>query len=135
MTYENPRLPEGINVARESVPMEFLRLLAGLLVVVVVAALVLHLAGGWLARQIPFALERAWVGERLLVPPGIGTDVAGARAQDAMLVAAVGEAHDARVLEEAPDEGTHADVLRELRHPGTQRAHTAHDQLDFNACL
>lgn len=82
MTYENPRLPEGINVARESVSAEFLRLLAGLLLVVVVAALVLHLAGGWLARQIPFALERAWVGERLLVPPGIGTEVAAARAQD-----------------------------------------------------
>ena len=82
MTYENPRIPEGINVARESVPAEFLRLLAGLLLVVVVAALVLHLAGGWLARQIPFALERAWVGERLLVPPGIGTDVADARAQE-----------------------------------------------------
>ena len=50
MTYENPRIPEGINVTRESVPAEFLRLLAGLLLVVVVAALALHLAGGWLAR-------------------------------------------------------------------------------------
>ncbi len=82
MTYENPRIPEGINVTRESVPAEFLRLLAGLLLVVVVAALALHLAGGWLARQVPFALERSWVGERLLLPPGIGTDVADAQAQE-----------------------------------------------------
>ena len=66
MNYHNPRIPEGINVARESVPAEFLRLLAGLLLVVVVAALVLHLAGGWLARQIPFALEdigQIWSGD------------------------------------------------------------------------
>ena len=82
MSYENPRIPEGINVAPESVPAEFLRLLAGLLLVLVVAALGLHLAGGWLARQLPFALERAWVGERLLVPPGIGTADAGGRAQE-----------------------------------------------------
>jgi len=82
MSYENPRIPEGINVARESVPLEFLRLLAGLAIVVVAIALVLHLAGGWLARQVPFALERAWVGERLLVPPGVGAEAAGARAQD-----------------------------------------------------
>ena len=81
MSYENPRIPEGINVARESVPLEFLRLLAGLLLVLVVAALGLRLAGGWLARQLPFALERAWVGERLLVPPGIGTAATGGKAE------------------------------------------------------
>lgn len=78
MSYENPRIPEGINVARESVPLEFLRLLAGLAIVVLVAALVLHAAGGWLARQVPFSLERAWVGERApgfdAAPPGAAGD-------------------------------------------------------------
>lgn len=81
MSYENPRLPEGINVARESALAEFLRLLAGLLIVVVLVAATLHFAGGWLARQLPFALERAWVGERVIAPPALaaGTGDAPAR--------------------------------------------------------
>jgi len=66
MSYENPRIPEGINVARESVPVEFLRLAAGLAIVVALLTLALHLAGGWIARQIPFATEKAWVGDRII---------------------------------------------------------------------
>jgi len=66
MSYENPRIPEGINVSRESAAAEFLRLLAGLAVAVSLASLVLYAAGGWLARQIPFGIERAWVGDRVI---------------------------------------------------------------------
>ncbi len=42
---------------------------------------------------------------------------------------------DARVLEEAPDDRAHADVLRELRHARAQRAHAAHHEVDLHARL
>jgi beta-barrel assembly-enhancing protease len=91
VTYENPRLPEGINVARESVPLEFLRLLAGLAIVVLVAALSLHAAGGWLARRIPFALESAWVGDRAIGFDGTSRAGVGASAAQEHLQRLAGE--------------------------------------------
>ena len=66
MRYENPPVAHDVNVSRESVPAEFLRLCAGIAVVVLALAAVLYLAGGWLARLVPFSTERALVGDRVL---------------------------------------------------------------------
>lgn len=66
MEFENPPVDHEVNVSRESVPAEFLRLCAGLAIVVLVAATVLYLAGGWLARLVPFSYERDLVGDAVL---------------------------------------------------------------------
>lgn len=66
MQYENPPVDHSVNVSRESVLAEFLRLCAGLAIVVLVAAIVLYFAGGWLARLVPFAVERDLVGDSVL---------------------------------------------------------------------
>jgi beta-barrel assembly-enhancing protease len=70
MSYENPQVPHEVNVSRESAVAEFFRLLVGLGICVVLVSAVLFFFGGWLARLIPFAMERSWVGERV-----IGVDV------------------------------------------------------------
>lgn len=75
MSYENPQIPEGINVGRDNALIEFLRLAAGLAVVIVVLAAILHLGGSALARLIPFETERGWVGERNA--PGIAPIASG----------------------------------------------------------
>lgn len=66
MSYENPPLPEDVNVGRENPLLEFLRLAAGLAVVVAAVSALLYFGGSRLARLIPFETERAWVGERVL---------------------------------------------------------------------
>src|SRR6185503_11140566 len=66
VSYENPEVPHEVNVARDNPLVEFLRLLAGVAIVVVAAAAVLYFAGGWLARLIPFAMERSWVGDSVV---------------------------------------------------------------------
>lgn len=66
MSYENPEVPHEVNVARDHPVAEFLRLVAGLAVVVLALGALLYLCGGWLARQLPFAWEREWVGERVI---------------------------------------------------------------------
>ena len=58
----------------------------------------------------------------------------GAAAEDLGL-AAVGEAEDAAVLEEAADDGADADVLAEAFDAGAQRAHAADDEVDLDAGL
>ena len=50
-------------------------------------------------------------------------------------IAVVGEPVHAMVFEEAPDDRTHADVLRHARHARPQRAGAAHDQVDLDARL
>lgn len=69
MSYENPPVPDEVNVGRENPLLEFLRLAAGLAVVVVAISALLYLGGSRLARLIPFERERGWVGERVL---GVG---------------------------------------------------------------
>ncbi len=66
MSYENPQVPHEVNVVRERPLAEFLRLAAGLALVVVLVSAALFLAGGWLARFIPFATEVSWVGDRVV---------------------------------------------------------------------
>lgn len=81
MSYENPPLPEEVNVGRESPLLEFLRLAAGLAVLVALVSALLYFGGSRLARLIPFEWERGWAGERVLgvgrateaqqAPPGV----------------------------------------------------------------
>lgn len=61
MSWENPQLPEEINYSRESPLKELAILLAGALALVVAAVFVLAIAAGWLAKQVPFEREQAWV--------------------------------------------------------------------------
>ena len=69
MSYENPPVPHEVNVSRESVLAEFLRLAAGLAICVLALSAFLYLAGGWLARFVPFQTEVDWVGDKVI---GIG---------------------------------------------------------------
>lgn len=66
MSYENPPVPHEVNVSRESVLAEFLRLAAGLCLCVLALSAVLYFAGGWLARLIPYSVESSWVGEHVM---------------------------------------------------------------------
>ena len=88
MQFENPPVDHEVNVSRESVPAEFLRLCAGLAILVLAFAAVLYVTGGWLARRVPFAVERDLVGERVLGLDayGVGADRSPtARRQEAYL--------------------------------------------------
>jgi Zn-dependent protease with chaperone function len=74
MSYENPPVPHEVNVSRESVLAEFLRLAAGLAICVLALSAFLYLAGGWLARFVPFQTEIDWVGGKVLGIDLLGTD-------------------------------------------------------------
>ena len=52
-------------------------------------------------------------------------------ARPAARAGAVGEAEDPRVLEVATDDRAHPDVLGQARHPGTQAADAADDEVDL----
>jgi Zn-dependent protease with chaperone function len=80
MSYENPQVPHEVNVSRESVLAEFVRLAIGLGLVIIAIAALLYFGGGALARLIPFATEAGWVGDRVLVPLEITADSDEARA-------------------------------------------------------
>lgn len=66
MEYGNPPVDHEVNVSRESVLAEFLRLCAGLGVLFLVLAVCLYMAGGWLARRVPFSIEQRIAGDRVL---------------------------------------------------------------------
>lgn len=57
--YENPEIPEGINVSPEHPLKDFALLVAGISGLIIIAVLALSLLAGQLARHIPFAQERA----------------------------------------------------------------------------
>lgn len=57
--YENPQIPEGINVTPAHPLKEFALLLGGISALVVVVVLALALLAGYLVRFVPFAQERA----------------------------------------------------------------------------
>ena len=57
MQYENPHIPEGINTSKEHPLKDFMLLLVGTIALVLVAAAVLGVGGGWLASKIPFSVE------------------------------------------------------------------------------
>lgn len=66
MSYENPPLPQDVNVSRDNPLVEFLRLAAGLALVVTGLSLAVYLAADRLARLIPPETELALVGDRVL---------------------------------------------------------------------
>lgn len=57
--YENPEIPEGINVSPTHPLKDFALLVAGIGALLIVAVLALSLLAGQLARHIPFEQERA----------------------------------------------------------------------------
>lgn len=58
MIYENPPIPEGINVSREHPLKEFFQLTIGLALVTALAVAALAYGMGFLARSIPFSVEQ-----------------------------------------------------------------------------
>ena len=52
MSYENPDVPHEVNVSREHAVAEFLRLLAGIGIVVLALTSLLHFGGAWLVTRI-----------------------------------------------------------------------------------
>jgi hypothetical protein len=66
MRYENPDVPHEVNVARGNPLSEFIRLAAALAVLITIGGAALYLGGGRLARLIPFATEKSWVGDEVL---------------------------------------------------------------------
>lgn len=65
MSYENPPVPHEVNVSRESAIAQFLRLCAGIALCIGLASALLWVAGGWLARLVPYSSERSMVGDRV----------------------------------------------------------------------
>ncbi len=57
MRYENRQAPEGINVSKVNPFTQFLKLLAGAAVLIVLLVIILQFLGGWLARFVPFKYE------------------------------------------------------------------------------
>ncbi|MFN2377630.1 MAG: M48 family metallopeptidase [Candidatus Binatia bacterium] len=66
MSYENPPLPQDVNVSRDHPVGEFLRLAAGLALLVTAASVALYFGAGALARLLPLETERSMVGDRVL---------------------------------------------------------------------
>ena len=58
-TYENPQIPEGINVSPTHPLKDFALLLGGVSALIVVAVLALSFAAGYLVRFVPFKQEQA----------------------------------------------------------------------------
>lgn len=74
MSYENPPVPHEVNVSRESAIAQFLRLCAGIALCIGFASAVLWIAGGWLARLVPYSTEQSMVGSRVFGLDLLGGD-------------------------------------------------------------
>ena len=59
--YENPEIPEGINVTAEHPLKDFAILLLAATGILIAAVLALSLLAGYLVRYVPFAQEKALV--------------------------------------------------------------------------
>lgn len=70
--YENRPPPEGINVSDEHPLKDFFILLGGIGAAIVVLVIALSFAAGWLARFIPFEVEKKWSRKALPVSDAIG---------------------------------------------------------------
>ena len=57
--YENPQIPEGINVSPENPLKEFAVLAGGISLAIIAVVTVLSLLAGYLAQYVPFAQEKA----------------------------------------------------------------------------
>lgn len=58
MKYQNPKIPEGINVSNEHPLKEFATLVLGLGTFTVILVASLSMAAGWLVHYIPFEIEK-----------------------------------------------------------------------------
>ena len=56
--YENPRIPEGINVSKTHPLMDFAGLIAGVAVIFLSITATLYLLAGWLLPFVPFGIEK-----------------------------------------------------------------------------
>lgn len=72
--YENPQIPEGINVSTTHPLKDFALLVGGISALILIAVLVLSLLAGQLARHIPFAQERALAESLSRWLPATSTD-------------------------------------------------------------
>ncbi len=102
MSYENPEVPHEVNVSRDSPVVEFVRLAAGLALVVLVLSAILYFFGGWLARFVPFSVERSWVGDSVF-----GVSLAESEGAKASRDHAAIEAYIRRLAQKL---STHADL-------------------------
>lgn len=66
MSYENPPLPQDVNVSRDHPVGEFLRLAASLALLVTAASAAIYFGASALARLVPMETELAMVGDRVL---------------------------------------------------------------------
>lgn len=103
VSYENPEVPHEVNVSRERPVIEFIRLAAGLALIVVVLSAILFFFGGWLARFVPFTVERSWVGDTVF---GVAIDKRGNEGTDNTQPAAI-EAYIRRLTQQL---ASHADL-------------------------
>ena len=69
MRYQNRQPPEGINVTPEHPLKQFLKLLILAMVLLILLVVALQFSGAWLAKRVPFNVERSLV-ERMNVPFG-----------------------------------------------------------------
>lgn len=63
MSYENPKIKEGVNYSREHPFQEFAQLVLGVLVLTFIVIALLHALSGYLVRFIPFEFEKNMVGD------------------------------------------------------------------------
>jgi uncharacterized membrane protein len=63
MEYHNKLPPEGINTTRVHPLKQFLQLVIGALVLVVMLVAVLQISGSFIAKRIPFSFETAVVSQ------------------------------------------------------------------------
>lgn len=89
MSYENPPLPQDVNVSRDNPIVEFLRLVAGLALVVTGISLTVYVGADRMARLVPLEREMALVGDRVL-----GIDVAKPAPSDRPIAAYLQEVTD-----------------------------------------
>ncbi len=62
MKYQNPQIPEGINVSKDHPLKNFFILIIGSIALILTVSLVLGFGGGWLAGKIPFSVENTIAG-------------------------------------------------------------------------
>ena len=60
MQYENPQIPEGINVAKRNHLLDFLILTVGAILLILSLTFVVSLFSGYIAKKIPFEVELAF---------------------------------------------------------------------------
>ena len=66
--YENPRIPEGINLSKTHPLMDFAGLIAGVAVIFLSITATLYLLAGWLLPFVPFGIEKMLKNQQTIDP-------------------------------------------------------------------